>query len=384
MDPFAKLPPEILCQILESCCDFTSLNSLQQISPRAKEAFSGSFKKITERVLRNCSLTSQGLHHYFALLTSVRSTLFTPQALIEELAKSRVDLVRPISLSTTHSLAAVRQTVNSAANIHLTACACLQHFINRLKSTKPRRPMASDPNIGEWASDRRFPPPKGGEVIHFDVDPPSWIETYRTHRGLWKLELFYQIHHAATNHWLWSTHDLNCFTKEYLDWCVYPGGIEELQTIAECVIDLYSSRPEILSHRAPYLVAVPSPIDLTIQTCWPLPDVQDAEVDSTWGRTPNSVLTTNPVLSAFNALRGGEKGRSYHALWKVDFKAFRRLGIPLWDKWRCYQMRLMPQSCSVLSPQGNMVGGESERMKWPHYIRAYVWFSLAEEGDLIV
>jgi hypothetical protein len=36
-------------------------------------------------------------------------------------------------------------------------------------------------------------------------------------------------------------------------------------------------------------------------------------------------------INSFNALRGGEKGRSYHALWKVDFKAFRRLGIPLWD-----------------------------------------------------
>ncbi|KAJ5132057.1 hypothetical protein N7448_006215 [Penicillium atrosanguineum] len=229
MDPFAKFPTEIVCQILESCCDFTSLDGLQQISPR---------------------------------------------------------------------------------------------------SVEPRRPMASDANVVDWVN-RRLPPPKGGELIQFDVDPPSWIETYRTHRGLWKLELFHQIHNAATNHWLWSTHDLDCFIEQYLEWCRYPGGIEELQTISECVVDLCSSKPTILSHRASYLVAIPLLFDLTVQTCWPLPNIQDTQVDSTWRRSPRFVKGRNAVLGSFNALRGGEKGRSYHALWKVDFKAFRRIGIPL-------------------------------------------------------
>ncbi|OQD61419.1 hypothetical protein PENPOL_c017G07933 [Penicillium polonicum] len=383
MDPFAKFPTEIICQILESCCDFTSLDGLQQISPRVKEAFNGSFKNTTEHVLRNCSLTSHGLHYYFTLLASILSTSFTPQALLEELAGSPGDVMRPISLSTTHSLAAVHQTVNTAAKTHLTACACLQHFINRLESAEPRRPMASDANVVDWVN-RRLPPPKGGERIQFDVDPPSWIESYRTHRGLWKLELFHQIHNAATNHWLWSTHDLDCFIEQYMEWSKYPGGIEELQTISECVVELCSSKPTILSHRASYLVAVPSPTDLTVQTCWPLPNIQDTSVDSTWRRSPTFAEGRNAVLGYFNALRGGEKGRSYHALWKVDFKPFRRLGIPICDMWRLYQMRLMPQSRSVLSPRGNLVGGESEQTEWPPSIRAYVWFSLAEEGDVIV
>lgn len=90
------------------------------------------------------------------------------------------------------------------------------------------------------------------------------------------------------------------------------------------------------------------------------------------------------MLSFFNCLRGGKKSRSYHALWKVDFKAFRRLDIPLWDIWRLYQMRLMSLSRSVLSPRGNLVGEESETTEWPRHITAYIWFSLAEEGDVIV
>ncbi|CEO58406.1 hypothetical protein PMG11_03135 [Penicillium brasilianum] len=383
MDPFAKIPTEIIRKILELCHDFTSLDGLQQISPRVKEAFEGSFKNITEQVLRNCSLTSHGLHYYFTLLSSIRSTSFTPQALLEELASPPGDIMRPISLSTTHSLAAVQQTVNTAAKIHLTACACLQHLLNRLKSAEPHRPMASTATVVDWTVDRRHPPPKAGEIIRFDVDPPSWIETYRTHRGLWKLELFQQIHHAATNHWLWSTHDLNYFIEQYLEWCLWPGGIEEPQTISECVVVLCSSAPTILSHQAPYLVAVPSPAELTVHTCWPLPNVQDTEVDSKWGRSPRYVQNRNSVLSSFNALRGGEKGRGYHILWKVDFKAFRQLGIPLWDMWRLYQMRLMHQSRSVLSPRGDLVGGWSDITEWPRPIEAYVWFSLAEEGDMI-
>ncbi|KAJ5649876.1 uncharacterized protein N7484_003599 [Penicillium longicatenatum] len=232
MDPFAKLPTEIIWQILESCCDFTSLDGLQQISPRAKEVYNSSFKRITEHVLRNCSLTSHGLHYYFTRLASILSTSFTPQALLEELAGSPGDVMRPIPLSTTHSLAAVHQTVNAAAKIHLTACACLQRFINRLESAEPRRPMAPVTTVVDWMHGR-IPPPKGGELIQFDVDPPTWIEVYRTHRGLWKLELFHQIHNAATNYWLWSTHDLDYFVEQYLEWCQYPGGTEELQTISD-------------------------------------------------------------------------------------------------------------------------------------------------------
>lgn len=107
LDRFAKFLTEIIYQILESCCDFTSLDGLQQISPRVEEAFNGSFKNITEHVLRNYSLTSHGLHYYFTRLASILSTSFTPQALLEELAGSPGDSLRPISLSTTHSLATV-------------------------------------------------------------------------------------------------------------------------------------------------------------------------------------------------------------------------------------------------------------------------------------
>jgi hypothetical protein len=72
--------------------------------------------------------------------------------------------MRPISLSTTYSLATVYQTVNIAAKIYLTAYASLQRFINRLESVEPRRPIASDANIIDWVN-RRHPLPKGSELV---------------------------------------------------------------------------------------------------------------------------------------------------------------------------------------------------------------------------
>ncbi|KAJ5972073.1 uncharacterized protein N7479_001991 [Penicillium vulpinum] len=216
MDPFATLPTEIILLIFESCCDFTSLDGLQQVSPRAKQVFNISYKSVTEHVLKNCPLTSEGLHNQFTLLASIQSTTFTPIAMLEQLDSLSETAVRPISISTNNSLAAVRQAVSTAAKVHLTACACLQHLFDRIESAKPRRPIAPTADLMGWVSGRL--PEPNGETFQFVIDPPSWIETYRMHRSLWNLEVFRHIYNAASTRWSWSTYDLDCFVKQYV-WC---------------------------------------------------------------------------------------------------------------------------------------------------------------------
>lgn len=100
MDPFAKLPAEIILLILESCCDFTSLDGLQQISPWVEQVFDTSYKTVTEHVLKNCSFTLEGLHHEFTLLATIASTTFTPTAMLEQLDSFSGKIVRPVSIST--------------------------------------------------------------------------------------------------------------------------------------------------------------------------------------------------------------------------------------------------------------------------------------------
>ncbi|CAG8926268.1 unnamed protein product [Penicillium salamii] len=331
MDPFAKLPTEIIWEILESCDDFTSLEGLRQVSPRVEQAFNGSYKTITENILRNYSHVSRGLHGYFTLLVSIRSMPFTPAALLEELNSLSNGVERPVSLPATHTLAAVRQTVTTAAKIHLTACACLRCLLNRLKAAEPRL------HLGESSWDN----------CHsdlFDVDLPSWIESYRTNRGLWILELLVEVHNAATKRWMWSVLDLNEFVENYLKWCESWRGLKEIQTISECVINLSSSQPTILSRRPTVIFEIPPPNDLMLQACWPLPKLEeDAEFNSTWRRTPEFARTGNNGKASIKMLRDEQKGRGPHPLWNLSFKAFQSVGIHLWDEWRLYQMGILPQ-----------------------------------------
>jgi hypothetical protein len=46
-------------------------------------------------------------------------------------------------------------------------------------------------------------------------------------------------------------------------------------------------------------------------------------------------------------------------------------------------MRLQYQSRSVLSPEGNLVGGGgSDQIERPSWVMIYTWYSLAEDEDL--
>jgi hypothetical protein len=104
------------------------------------------------------------------------------------------------------------------------------------------------------------------------------------------------------------------FIEQYLEICQHLRGWEELQTVSECVVDLCSSKPPFLSHQTSSLIAIPPPTNLALQIYWPLPMVEDTPVNLEWSRSPSSILFTNVILAYFNMLRGGGKGRSYHAL----------------------------------------------------------------------
>ncbi|KAJ5504121.1 hypothetical protein N7463_006995 [Penicillium fimorum] len=326
MDPFAKLPTEIILLILESCCDFTSLDGIQQISLRAEQAFNISYKTVAEHVLKNCPLTSEGLYNEFTLLASFESTSFTPTALLEQLDSLSGGALQPVSISTINSLAAVRQAVSTAAKVHHTACTCLQHLFDRLETAKPRRSIAPAANLTERMHGRL--PETSGETFHLAIYPPSWTESHRTHRSLWNLELFRHIHNAASTRWSWSTHDLDFFAEQYVEWCRLEWELDGIQTISECVVDLCFTEPTSLSHRLSFLIAIPSPADLVLRACWPLPVAPtDTQADLTSGRCQSTVKGRNNVLHYDTS---GEKG-PHEPLWKLDFREFRRLGIPLWD-----------------------------------------------------
>ncbi|KAB8237459.1 uncharacterized protein BDW43DRAFT_297198 [Aspergillus alliaceus] len=92
-DPFHRLSSGNVIQVLESFYDFTSLNSLLQISPKADEFFNTFYITITEAVLASCSMT--------------------------------LGFNGPII---------------SAVKVHRLACACYDTFTDSIKEAKPARP----------------------------------------------------------------------------------------------------------------------------------------------------------------------------------------------------------------------------------------------------
>ncbi|CAG7920660.1 unnamed protein product [Penicillium olsonii] len=389
MDPFARLPNEVICEILASCSDFTSLVGFQQISPAAATAFKGSFKEITESVLKNCPLTSWRLHCFFTCICSMWSNTFARDQFLDILRGILPRRIPPISLST-YTFEAVSHAVNVASKIHLLACACLQHFLNRLNRLQIRRPLASNEDLDNWIN-LDHPLPGAGDVIEFPVDLPSWIENYRAHEALWILVLQHEMQIAAKTRWMWQAEDrLEDMIRVFPSLIPRAKKGEELYTILKCVWNMRRSKPPIPNPDDPLDIAVPSSSELILQACWPLPNIPDIPEDPRYddlcrGRAALvSLRISEHALGYLRSRRGhvALKLKIVHPLWKVDSEAFRRLGIPIYDGWRLYQMRLFMPSLPTISPHGKMIGTDEDREVWSPQVSTYIWYNLAEEGDI--
>lgn len=62
-------------------------------------------------------------------------------------------------------------------------------------------------------------------------------------------------------------------------------------------------------------------------------------------------------------------------LLRVDFRVFRQLGIPLWDRGQLYRLGRINQPRPIFSPEGNLVGGPHELDETPTPYLVYSWFT---------
>lgn len=150
IDPFQKLPEEIIIQILESCWDFTSLDGLLQISLKANEVFDTYYPRITEAVVASCSMTSGFNDHKFRLVVAIQAAAIGPRTLRKCLEDKHWEPMPPVMESIFWSLECstpIRQAINSAAKVHRLACICYDSFIENVKKAKPARPNVSENEI---------------------------------------------------------------------------------------------------------------------------------------------------------------------------------------------------------------------------------------------
>ncbi|KAF7114221.1 hypothetical protein CNMCM5793_007799 [Aspergillus hiratsukae] len=392
MDPFNKLPNEIIIQILKSCCDFTSLDGLLQMSPVVNDVFDYFYADITEAVLRSCPMTGHGIEENFQFLVAIYSkTTFTPATIIDFLQRKPGDPLPPAleafqSLRAINSVTAFRQVVATVAKIHRLACACLDTFIHRIKTTTPSRATVSDGKLYDWLWNHA-PDPPAEPFQSKGTHHPHWVEQYRVHRVLWAMQIYTELCAAAETRWSWSQDNIDrLFDKSVTTGHSVTLREDEVPVITECLNDLSPTPLATVHVKFPALTQLPSPESLAVRSYWALPDIpQDTTTIAPKRRSPSSWgrRITHAQNRGFGMMFYGLVGGYWHnpqgALWRCDTRAFRRLGIIFWDEWRLYQMELIAMPNRALSPEGEYVGGKDERSQ---LTVAYVWFSLAKNGYL--
>jgi hypothetical protein len=373
--------------ILEFCADFASLDGLLRASAQADQVFGQYYKTITERVMKNCPILSHGLQYEFRNIILLESEgTFTPASLPELLDGAYTTSIVPLSLPTDRSFGAVRKAISIAASICHAASACIHILLDRLMIAEPRRVVGSPSNSVEWVEGRLSEPPS--EPIRITYHPPSWAETYRTHRILWTLATFSSVLHAANTRWDWSLEDKNSFTERYVKECWLKWRLQELKTIAECLAVIYPSETIFLDNRFPFLVTIPSlekspstaPARLMIPKLAKPPKSPAADEDWTmfYGRAGRQ-------NGAVGTYRNHLRFHQYvmHPLKYVDFQAFRRLGIPIWDNWRLCLIGLVTRPRDRFCADSSVFDDLPEGLENQSPACAlFIWWSLVKREDI--
>ena len=388
MDPFSAIPAEIIVSILEACTDFASLDGLLRTSARADQVFGEYYQTITERVMKNCPIISQGLQYAFRNVALVESdSMFTPSTLPELGDDRYATSVTPFALPASCSLEGVRKAISIATSISRAAFACIDVLLERFSAAEPRRVIDDHGQAFEWVEGRSSESPSS-EPFRVRYYPPSWAEIYRTHRILWTLAIFDCVLHAVNTRWEWSLEDKTSFIEQYVKECQPAWRAEELKTIAECLGDICPSETRTLDDRCPFLVTVPSPEKMpSIPPAHSI--IPDSSKNSTeekdwkmiyWkGGGPNGAIGTHRSLCA-----------AFRSIWNqplkyVNFRAFRRLGIPIWDNWRLHLMGLVNRPEDRLCPDSSVfedLPDSGGTPKIPMLYALFTWWSLAEKEDI--
>lgn len=333
MDPFSTIPAEIIVTILEACTDFVSLDGLLRASARAGRVFGEYYQTITERVMKSCPIISQGLQYAFRNIALLESdSIFTPSTLLGLEDDRYATLVTPLALPASCSLEGVRKAVGIAASIPRAAFACIDVLLERFSAAEPRRVINDHGQAFNWVVGRSEPPLS--EPFRVKYHPPSWAEIYRVHCTLWTLTIFDCVLHAANTRWEWSLEDKTSFIEQYIKECRPTWRVEELKTIAECLGDIYPGEIRTVDGRCPFLVTIPSPEKiLSISPAYSIisDSLKNLTEGKDWdwiywkGRGPNS------AIGIYRSLFAAFRSTWNQPLNYVNFRAFRRLGIPIWD-----------------------------------------------------
>jgi hypothetical protein len=350
MDPFNKLPTEIVLCILHHTTDFVGLDSLLCVSPWIRAVFQTSALQITEDILAGCPYTWR-LESLFRTSTLIRTPAFQCST-FHEFHKRTRDTPAFIKAwnddQFSHSKT-LRSMIRVAARVQRLSCAVISTMLNNLRLA------------GESSS--VLPPGWEGHGLA----PSSWIEDYRVYRAIWVLQVYSDLHRATTSEtvepnnsqesswggWSWDK-------PKVLDIPLYAplGDIrqtvrEEVETVDQILQDLVTStkiHPPPLDLHLPFFPSLEMKEGVT-HPLWPARQMPTIHGVDSWKRSQSSTCTAGIQRQVFQAIKRNStlfESDPRELQDRVQFQdrvPLRKLGIFLWDIWRLNAMGL----CNTLT-----------------------------------
>lgn len=376
MDPFRRLPVELIFQIFEDTADFIGVESLTSVSRPARAAFHADPQAIMQAISTSNPITSQP---ELRLLVSKIAILHNPSShcsTLDDYEKVTALNDRIHSSQRFQSPEVACRIFHIAAQIQWLACVCLSRLQKEFASA-----VGTSLLLAQQAN-----------------EPFSWIEEYRMYWALWHLRCysdlrktvdkrFTSFHDTGTSsddvRWSWpsasvqaldlypTSDNIHEFRKELI-WTVavaledlkpysafaFPGDVLQPEHRSTLSWDLHPNTP------IPFFSSFK--LTRTVETQYPTwsppPVPAENPVTIRWFLLPTYCTDPSGQTALFRSLRFLVSRRGPDRRAMNDVLRYRRCGVFLWDKWRMFSTGLIPNSFRerVPAPGGMFIEARSE------------------------
>ena len=370
MDSFARLPPELITQIIIYIADFSAVESIISASPQVHAVFQAQPSIVRDLIQADPITSFPEIQKLCNNISLIHSSL----AQCPDLAHYQQACDRIPNFGYTEALCMLRL----AAQTQRLACTCMALMRNNLVSALSEVPAGSL---------------SGPDRVRKAREPFSWTEEYRVYCSLWHLQHYSYLRKAATERWGWdkaATQDLDAYDvwNEIID----TRHIEKFWTVAALLSDLglspsYGHYP--FQHKERSLAqdpegqessraawTFPPGTPLPFFSSFDLPPSQylsdgnssplwspplfppDTEATDAWWLTLKYRSWSPRHVSYFQlAASAASMDREPSSYSLVNLKPWRRLGMIIWDTWRIYSLGLydFPRKQAMKTPDGGLL-----------------------------
>ncbi|CAG7927895.1 unnamed protein product [Penicillium olsonii] len=359
MDPFQRLPTELVLQIIADTADFTGVENLISVSRKVRAVFQCNSREIMQAVSSSNPMTSQP---EIKRLVSNAAVICNPSIQCSSLHEYRELTAtndKLYSAQRFQSPEVACRMLHVAAQIQALACACLTRMRENLVSG-----VGSSPADAQGA--RR---------------PFSWIEEYRMYWALWHIRCYSELRKAVgmpllspcttddsliDPRWKWPYHEMQALNVYHTFADIFMYRVEAIWTVAVVLDDLGVCsalmshgviQPEhrstiswVLPPNEPLpsfsSFNLPRRVGIKFSTWSPPQPPSSNPATKIWHLTPDHCTATSPQTSFFRSLhrRFMRPGSRRYQFGINNISLYRLSGVLIWDTWRLFTCGLYYQT----------------------------------------